>query len=188
MIKKTSAALVLVSSIILAGCSLLPASTQTKDDQAKQAEKLAKIMEKGGQAVCEISQVDTEEKYTITVKGKKMKMAGITMDQKGKVGYMINDTVYTYIWAEGTKEGFKTKISAEEVTPAKNQPIIAQNDYQPEKVASEYEDETKYKVNCKEGNVPESEFVPPSDVKFIDPTDYLKNIPTLPADYNSPSE
>lgn len=181
MIKKTSAAFVIAASIILAGCSLLPASTQTKDDQTKQAEKFAKIMERGGQAICTVKKVGTEESYTITVKGKNMKVSGITTGEKVEKGFMISDTLYTYVWDDESKEGFKTKLPSDEEMKKNSEKYNSGNDsYQPEAVAKEYEDETKYNVNCKEGGVSDSEFVPPADVKFLDPAALVPSIPNIP--------
>lgn len=204
MVKIKTLSFAVVSAVILGGCSLFPAQNQTANDQARQAEKLAKIMEKGGQAVCTVKKVGTEENYTITVKGKNMKVSGIAMSENNKKGFMINDTLYTYIWEEGSKEGFKTKLPSDDEMKKNSEKYNPGNDsYQPEAVAKEYEDESKYNVNCKEGGVSDSEFAPPSDVKFIDPaaliptipassnqipTDYLKNIPSIPSGYEPPSE
>jgi hypothetical protein len=188
MIKKNSATFILVSSVILAGCSLLPAQNQTINDQAKQAEKLAKIMEKGGQAICSIKKVGTEESYTITVKGKNMKVSGIDMGEKSKKGFMITDTLYTYVWEDGSKEGFKTKLPSDEEMKKNSEKYNPGNDsYQPAAVAKEYEDETKYNVNCKEGGVSDSEFVPPADVKFLDPAALMPSIPSSPKLPNIPN-
>ncbi len=170
MVKIKTLSLALASAVILSGCSLFPAQNKSVNDQTKQTEKLAKILEKGGQAVCEISRVNSEEKYTITYKGKNMKVSGIAMGKTG--GFMIYDTLYTYIWEEGSKEGIKNKVTT------------APNDYQPEAVAREYDDETKYNINCKEGGVSDSEFVPPTDVKFIDPAALM---PSIPSSSNLPS-
>lgn len=181
----------IIGSVILSGCSLFPAAnptTQSTKDQVKQAEKLSQVLEKGGQAVCTITKSDTKETYTITVKGKKMKMSGVQMGEGAKKGYMINDTIYTYIWDESSKQGFKTKLPTEDETRQAQEDIKNTNsDYSADKVAKTYDDESKYSVNCKEGGVNDSEFVPPSEVKFVDPSatipaDYLKNIPTVPAE------
>lgn len=180
-----------IGSAILSGCSLFPVAnqaTQSTKDQVKQAEKLAQVLEKGGQAVCTITKTDTKETYTITVKGKKMKMSGVQMGEGAKKGYMINDTIYTYIWDESSKQGFKTKLPTEEETKnAQDSVKNSDDDYSADKVAQTYDDEKMYTVNCKEGSVNESEFTPPADVKFVDPSamipaDYLKNIPSVPTE------
>lgn len=175
-----------IGSAILSGCSLLPTTNtnktaQSTNEQVKQAEKLSKIMEKGGQATCTITKLDTKETYDITVKGKKMKVSGIAMGEGAKKGFMITDTFYTYVWDESSKQGFKSKIPTDVET--KN----TKDDYSADKVAQTYDDESKYNINCKEGGVNDSDFTPPADVKFMDPSslvpsDYLKNIPTVPAE------
>lgn len=90
---------------------------------------------------------------------------------------MLNDTVYTYVWEEGQKSGFKMKNSTEEEIKKGEEKAKEFEDYDTSKTAMTYEDETKYKMDCASRSISDSEFVPPSDVKFIDPTELQKMTP-----------
>lgn len=69
---------------------------------------------------------------------------------------MVNDEAYTYIWSEGEKTGFKTKIITDTVTPTPNSGVK-----QPEDVSQT-----------------DTDFVPPSDVKFTDLAEPMKAVPS----------
>ena len=47
--------------------------------------------------------------------------------------------------------------------------------YTSEDYAGSYEDESKYTVSCDIGKAADSEFTPPSTVKFSDPLEMIKN-------------
>ena len=178
--------LVALASIIFSGCSLFPQKTGsvelTKKEELKQAEKLAKIIERGGSADCKIVDVADNTKLTVMkVSGKKMRIEGQGFGEGEKKGFMINDGVYTYIWSDGDVNGYKTKLPEEQEIKDDKAKINKQDDVVPPVQVGDYEDETRFKVECKEGKIAESEFIPPSTVKFIDPSEMMKGLPGLPA-------
>ena len=174
--------LVVMASIIFSGCSLLPPKTETgetiKNEEVKQAEKLAKIMERGGSASCTVTEVTNKENTTsMKISGKKMRVEGQGFGEGQKKGFMINDGIYSYIWSEGDNQGYKTKLPTEQEVKE----VKEAEEEKTEVNVEEYDDETRFKVECKEGKVAESEFIPPSTVKFIDPSEMMKGLPGLPA-------
>ncbi|KKS94917.1 MAG: hypothetical protein UW68_C0008G0023 [Candidatus Collierbacteria bacterium GW2011_GWB1_44_6] len=168
--------LVIAAALILSGCTLFPsASTPITGTEEQKAEKLAQIIARGGQADCQITNLTDNTSTQIIVSGKKMKVVGSDFGE-GKTGTMINDTVYSYIWTEGEKTGIKTKLEPEEaITPSEENGEIEENAV--DSKVSTYEDETKYKMDCSQRSVSDSEFTPPADVVFTDLSEMMKGLP-----------
>ncbi len=186
-----------VSSLFLTACTNSNTVTldTSKDEksQAQAALKIGQIMEKGGQAVCTITSLEADASVTVmSISGKKMKIVG-KVGPSATDGVMINDGEYTYLYDTGSTTGMKMKNPTE--TEAKEMEKDAKKAYEdlPESVksneyTSEYDNEEKYKIECKEGNVAASEFVPPANIKFTDPSEMMKQtlkdipgMPTMPA-------
>ncbi|EKD52641.1 MAG: hypothetical protein ACD_61C00282G0003 [uncultured bacterium] len=169
---------ILPVALFLSGCTLFPSAPITGTEEQK-AEKLAQIISSGGQANCKVTNLSDGTGTQIIVSGKKMKIVGSDMGE-GKQGTMINDTLYTYIWSEGEKVGYKMKVEAE--TPEEPTGTPAQPEqFDTNQQTADYEDTTKYKMDCTRGNVSDSEFTPPADVEFTDFADMLRSVPTMPA-------
>ncbi len=167
---RLSLSALLSSALLLAACT--PSGPITGTEQQK-AEKLAQIIESGGSGDCTITNLSDQSTTQMIVSGKKMKIIGSDFGG-GKKGIMINDTAYFYSWGEGDKEGFKTKL----ITEKETQPTVttsAEQDFSPKKAVSEFEDETKFKMDCAKRSVSASEFVPPTTVKFTDTAEFTKN-------------
>ncbi len=170
----------LVSSLVLAACT--PQAGPITGTEQQKAQKLAQIIESGGKADCKVTNLSDKSSTQIVISGKKMKIVGSDFGQ-GKKGTMINDGVFNYIWTEGEKTGFKTKLETETPTPGKE----AKQSQQPQeqvdttKTAESFDDTTKYKMDCATRSINDSEFVPPTSVKFSDFADMLKGLPTAPA-------
>lgn len=81
-------------------------------------------------------------------------------DSKGETRYshMINDGKYQYFWEEGDDSGFKMNIdnidSSEAQKDASKKETVDQN--------------KEYNFDCSDWSVDESQFQPPSNVKFTD--------------------
>lgn len=168
------------AALILSGCTFFPSTTSTiTGTEQQKSEKLAQIIASGGQADCQVTNLSDKTSTQIIVSGKKMKFIGSDFGE-GKKGTMLTDNVYTYVWSEGEKTGFKTKIESEKPTePAKaeNQPAELDST----KTAESYDDETKFKTECTRRVISESEFVAPADVKFTDFAELVKTVPSVPA-------
>lgn len=167
--------LVIPAALLFSACNQAGPITGTT---TQKAEKLAQIIESGGSADCTVTNFSEKSTTQMIISGKKMKIIGSDFGG-GKKGTMINDTVYFYSWGEGDKDGFKTKLVTEKETKATE--VVKQDEFDTEKAIQEFEDETKFKMDCARRNVSASEFVPPSDVKFTDLAELTKVVPSTPS-------
>ncbi|OGD72967.1 hypothetical protein A3K29_02365 [Candidatus Collierbacteria bacterium RIFOXYB2_FULL_46_14] len=169
--------LLLPAALLFSGCILFPQAPITGTTQQK-AEKLSQIISSGGQANCKVTNLADNTSTQITVSGKKMKVVGSDFGE-GKKGTMINDGVNTYVWTEGEKIGFKTKLETEK--PLRPTVTLTQAEsVNPAETAAGYEDDTKYRMDCTRGGVSDADFTPPADVKFTDFSEMMKAVPTIP--------
>jgi len=171
MIKKLS--FLAVSALFLAACS--PTTAPITGTEQQKAEKLAQIISSGGTADCKVSSLADNSSTQIIISGKKMKFVGSDMGE-GKKGSMINDGVYTYIWSDGDKTGFKSKI--ETIEPTGTTAAPAQEQFDASKQAQTFDDSTKYKLDCTKRSISDTEFTPPAEVKFTDFAELMKGLPT----------
>ncbi len=192
--------ILLPASIIFAGCTIpilnitIPIGEQTTEQSNQQAAAtLAQIMETGGEADCTVTKLADNSTTRMIISGKKMKIVGSDMGE-GKMGTMINDGTYAWVWTEGETTGFKTRMN-QGVTPA----VTGAEEQTPDvqETAAGYEDETKYKLSCTQKTIGDSEFVPPANVSFTDTEQMMKDagqqmneampsgIPSLPANIST---
>lgn len=179
--------LLLPTALIFSGCTLIPAKTTsiTGTEQQK-AEKLGQIIASGGQADCQVTNLTDKTSTQIILSGKKIKFIGSDFGE-GKKGTMLTDSVYTYIWSEGEKVGFKTRLEPEKATePA--EAIPQEESLDTTKKAESFDDDTKYKTECTRRSISESEFIPPADIEFTDFADMMKSIPQVPSIPAIPSQ
>lgn len=167
--------LVIPAALLFSACNQAGPITGTT---TQKAEKLAQIIERGGQADCKVTNLADNSSTQIIVSGKKMKIVGSDFGE-GKKGTMVNDGSFNYIWSEGEKTGFKTKIVTDTITPTPTSGVKQPEDVS--QTASGFEDETKYKMDCATRTIPDSEFTPPAEVKFTDFSEVMKAIPSTPS-------
>lgn len=165
-----------VSTLFLSACNPF-APTQENSDQPQteigtieETQKLANAINNGESVVCTMT--DTEGNVAeYYVKGEKMKMMGQNISDGEKSGHMINDGEWMYIWEEGKTEGVKNKIpSKEEMEKVqKDSEEYLKNipDFSDDESVQEYEDKG-YTVKCNTQDISDGEFVPPTDVNFVD--------------------
>lgn len=173
MIKKLS--FLAVSALFLSACSNTTAPISGTTEQ--KAEKLAQIMASGGSADCKVTSLEDKTTTQIVISGKKMKFIGSDMGE-GKKGTMLNDGKYTYIWSEGEKTGFKSKV--EEVTPTGTTANPQEQEFDTNSKVNTFDDASKYKLDCTKRSITDTDFTPPADVKFTDFSEMMQGIPTLP--------
>lgn len=159
---------------------------QTAGQATNEAAEFARAMESGKPTVCTMAKGDDKMEYHI--KDKKM-LANITSTVNGKLNtsHMINDEKYLYVWDDTQKQGSKMAIPTEEETKKANESL---KQFESEQAAPKFDSESDYAnfknegyvIDCKAGNVTDATFLPPSDVKFIDPSEMMKAIPSPDAD------
>ena len=170
-------ALVIPAALLFSACNQTAPITGTT---TQKAERLAQIIERGGQADCKVTSLADNTSTQIIVSGKKMKIVGSDFGE-GKKGTMVNDGSFNYIWSEGEKTGFKTKINSQELETSDEDTNQQSEKTDTGKTAAGFEDETKYKMDCATRTIPDSEFTPPAAVKFTDFSEIMKVVPSTPS-------
>ena len=190
MIKKARLALVTTSAILLAACT---APTQAPTDQKITPESgseqgitasVRDLLGMGKNVKCTFSTSETDEdgvktdtSGTVYISGKNMAEDVKVVSSDKEVGTvnmkMISDGTTIYSWNPELKtQGMKFKMmdetAAETSEPTKAQSQNANID-------------EKIDMKCSDWNVDNSVFSVPTDVKFSDLTEMMKNIPTMPA-------
>jgi hypothetical protein len=156
-------AVVGLSAVLLGGCLKKEDTAGTKSIKK---EEIAEVMEEGKPIHCVMS---TSEGGTIETwtKGEKTKAYGANMGGGMGMGYMISDKEWTYMWAEGATEGSKYPVIDEETPRSEGEDFqgeMPNYDMQQELEESRVDD---YKYECDEQNIPDSTFVPPVGVEFV---------------------
>lgn len=151
--------------------------TQSMNKTASKAQEFARAIESGKPTLCVMTK--GEEKMEYLIKGKMMR-ANFTIVAEGKptLSHMINDEKYFYMWSDGQIQGTKMNLLVPSPSPVPNAP----KDIEAPKFDSvdDY-DKLKnngYTIDCKGATVTDSDFLPPTDVKFIDPSEIMRAIPS----------
>ncbi len=187
-----------LSSLALAGCSLpfmgeKPSAEQPQNpvDQMANAVELSAMMSTGQAGSCIITDTTNPEqgRMEVAVKGKKFVMKGSnfsvdaqdpTQKSNPKIGYMLNDTEYTYVWEDQATTGMKMKAAepASEQTPelqaatADLGPAPATKNQNP---LDGLKADPRYNITCQLTDVPDEMFMPPSTVNFMDLSQGIAN-------------
>lgn len=156
--------------------------SQSNGQLTNEATEFAKAIESGKPTVCTMTKGSDTMEYSIKGKKIRIKTTNTIVDEKGAskttVAHMVNDEKYFYTWEDSSKQGSKMSLAipsstpTASITPIENAPKFdSQADY--DNLKSE-----GYTINCKASIIDDSVFTPPSDVKFIDPTEFMKQIPS----------
>jgi len=152
-------------------------------------ESLLGLMEGAAGVKCSVE--DTNGKYTVTTKGGKVRIDGMdfpdpqnpTASQKGS---MINDGEWAYIW--NGKDGMKFNIQESGANGGTNQ--AGEDKSSDWKGWAKGMEASGAKYDCSPTVATDSNFAPPSDVKFQDLGELMKglqqmqNNPSVPTDQN----
>ena len=156
-------ALIGLSSVFLTGC--LKKENTNLVDVAK--EKIADVVETSKSTHCIISTTEggTIETWT---KGEKTKAYGANIGGGAGAGYMISDGQWTYLWVEGATKGTKYPVTNEETPRSEGEGFEGEMpDVDARKELAEHQ-VADFKQECTEKNIPDSTFVPPTTVEFVD--------------------
>lgn len=207
--------LLLASSLLLSGCAGPLATIQSKIpflskpadapqgtlSQVVEAGKMSAMIAAGKSGSCTIVNRESGESTELFIKGKKMKFSGVNLGmpeaetaqypqptRTKAVSYFLNDGEYTYIWEQGAKNGFKTKLPTEEEIKKMNESLSTtdQTEQLPTDTSkpdlSQFEGSDEYTINCDLKDIADTEFAPPSEVEFMDfsqmTQDWAKSMPT----------
>lgn len=177
-------AIIITSAFLLGGCLPQKEQSQSTSDQVSESQKFAEAIKSGKPTLCTITKDGDTMEYLI--KGKKFKMSAKTTIKNEETGketqsqsFMINDSVYMYTWGSDQSQGIKMRIPTEdevvEMTEEAEKYQSSVPDFEDE---SSYESfaEDGYTINCQESNIPDSDFLIPQDINFIDPTEMMQAV------------
>lgn len=173
MHKLTPLALIAVSTLILGGCTKKNTS-QTPSQTVNEATEFAKAIESGRPTLCVMTKDDDQMEFK--VKGKLISLTTTTLVNGAKtVGHMINDGTYLYTWDDKTSQGSKIAIPKDEVAPSA--PVESPTSFSDSKDYEMYQNQG-YTINCSAQSFDDTIFAPPANIKFIDPSAMMRNIPS----------
>lgn len=187
--KLVTTLVVLSFSLLLSACTKQQPQTVGKVESNTEAQEnfskkstLKSLLGMGKSLTCTYSSVDEQSKFQIKgttyISGNKFAQEVETTDptdaKKVVRSNMISDGEFVYTWSPDKKDsGMKIKaIKPEEKTDGTVKTDVA---------SSEENMNKEYDMNCSPWSVDQSKFTIPSDVKFTDLSEIMKNIPTMPA-------
>lgn len=153
-----------LSVVLLGGCVKKEETAGTK---LVNEEKIADAIEAGKPMYCVMSTSEggTVETWT---KGEKTKVYGTNMGGGKGMGYMITDGEWTYVWVEDSAKGSKYPVTDEEIPESDGEEYEGEMaDFDMKQELADHQ-VSEYKYDCKEQNIPDSTFVPPTGVEFED--------------------
>jgi len=159
-----------------------PNTPQTTNQTVNEAQEFASAIESGKPTICTMAKGADLMEYSIKGKKMRIKTTSNIQDDKGvaktMIGHMINDEKFFYTWDETTKQGSKMSMTIPSPSPtSKNQTVESVPDLKTADDFNELKNEG-YTINCKSSIIDDSVFTPPSDVKFFDPTEMMKQVTT----------
>jgi len=130
-------------------------------------EKIADVVETGNSTHCVMSTTEggTIETWT---KGEKVKAYGTNIGGSAGMGYMISDGQWAYMWVEGETKGLKYPITDEETPRSEGEGSEGEMpEFDMQQELADYQ-AGDYKQECSEEAIPDSTFVPPAGIEFMD--------------------
>lgn len=153
---------------------------RTANQTINEAQEFASAIESGKPTICTMTKGSDLMEYSIKGKKMRIKTTSNIQDDKGvaktMIGHMINDEKFFYTWDETTKQGSKISLTVASPSPASKTQTA---ESAPELKSAEDYNALKnegYIINCKSSIIDDAVFTPPSDVKFIDPTEFMKQV------------
>ncbi len=188
--KLASTLLVFSFGLLLSACNKTAPNTsgqmenknEVKEESFNKKSTLKTLLGMGKNLTCTYNNVDEETKFEIKgttyISGNKFAQEMETTDPKDKtkkvLTNMISDGEFVYTWSSDKKtSGMKIKMEKPETAP--------DGDVKTDVAGTDQSMNKEYDMNCNQWNIDESKFKVPTDVKFTDLSEIMKNIPTMPA-------
>ncbi len=148
---------------------LTPVVSQLSSLDGDQA-KLGIMMQTGQSGICTITHADQpESKIVYHVKGDKLKIESTDFyEGETNTYFVLSDGEYTYAWDSTSMEGTKSRMMTDDEKQELDEAIAQYNAGDFEWDDAEFEDDDNVIVDCQFKNVPDSEFVVPTNVNFTD--------------------
>lgn len=158
-----------VTIAVLSGCNTQTSTptVQTPEQTGSEYEEVANSLLAGKSVRCLMTNTSDGNTMSYAMKGEKVRLNNSSAAQTSASGEMIMDGEYVYTWSNDKKEGTKYKIppATDQASPDGTQ-IESTTEFKPEDI-QDYQN-MGYIVDCKEENISDSEFTPPTDVTFTD--------------------
>lgn len=160
--------------VVLAGCNN---KTISSEDSVEDQMKAAEAMQAGTPMHCTMSGPDGSMETWVSGEKSKVYGTNVAMGSAG-TGYMINDGEWVYMWQEGATEGTKIEVvdDEEEVVEEEEVEEMPEAEVQDFDVQEMMDEFKNYEYECKEERIPDSTFVPPSDVTFTDMMEQMEQM------------
>lgn len=163
------------SALILTGCShqvkqTMPETELTSDTMTTSQEfsTVAAAIASGQGAECEMTSATEDSVLNYQIKGEKMRMMVTNTADITSSGMMISDGNYLYSWSDESKQGMKFTVPTEDelknLTEQQGQTLP---DFSKPDTQEKYQD-LGFTIRCTTKEVPDSVFIPPTDVTFTD--------------------
>ncbi len=193
--KLGSVLIVLSFSLLLSACNktastpsgAIENNAEVKEESFSKKSTLKTLLGMGKSLNCTYEFTDTENKLstkgTTYISGKKfatdIEMTSPADTKKTLINHMISDGEYIYTWEDQKNTGMKIKLE----TPSESEAKTVKTD-----VAGAKEDmEKEYDMKCSPWGVDQSKFTLPTNIKFTDLSEMMKNIPSIPVMPNIPN-
>lgn len=151
---------------------------QSEQQMANEAQQFAQAIESGRPTTCKLTKGSDTLEYLL--KGQFMR-ANITSSVEGTttVSHMVNDGSYVYVWVDGQTQGSKMSLAVPSSTPQDSFSSAPQlsgaEDY------NAFKDQG-YSIVCQASSLTDSDFTPPSNITFVDPSTIVNTMPVPDAD------
>jgi hypothetical protein len=164
-----------------------PSGSQSQGESARPGvkESLLGLLEGATGIKCSIE--DANGKYTVTAKGEKARIDGMSFPNSQNLtvsepGSMINDGTWAYAW--NGKDGMKFNLKdMQENSSASVSPDEKSTDW---KAWVKDMETSGAKYDCNPTVATDADFTPPSDVKFQDFGEIFKNLKQIQSNPNIP--
>lgn len=150
--------------------ALLPATSMLTGLGTEEA-KLAAMIESGRSGTCTITNKDNpQEQIIYYIQGEKMRIEITNVNDNLVVtSYMVNDGEYNYTWSSESDQGTKTKAPSKEEIAEIEERLGEIQDYNFDwDYDAETDEKDNHEVKCVYKNLPNSTFVPPSNIEYMD--------------------
>lgn len=175
-----SGLIVTFSALILSACLKQSSSQQvqapeqqTGQEALQEWQELGTALAEGKAAHCQILNTETNQTGEYYMKGEKVRYELSNPTDPEQAGSFISDGEWVYSWSEDTKQGMKFAVTDPE---EEAEAMEDQGEAQEESSVPDLTDQSAwdgfeqqgFTVDCNIEEVDDAQFIPPTDVEFVD--------------------
>ena len=178
MSKKT---LIIIFAVLLLGIAGFLYSRRPSPDNLsniEETQELAQAVTTGKPMRCLLTREGDTVEYIIKDKNFRMKTTTATTEN-----YAVSDSTYLYSWSSASKQGIKMRIPTEEEAKEMQADVEKYQATAPQFSSEDgyqaYQSQG-YTVDCQAFTPSDSDFTPPTDIEFVDPSSmFPSNVPQV---------